>query len=232
MFGHDDQKDQDDDVTTINPSVSADDSATPTEDPTVATDSTAASTDDSTDAPASDFSSDSVDNSDVNVVSTDSTLDASTDDTPESVTDTVEDTTEAVTTDFGGSPEVVTATEEETTVTAPAPSEDVLPEVTTVDDTTTIGTPSFTSGGDDHDTLLELKKTALEELAPLVDQLDQTPEEKFKTTMMMIQATDASDLVKAAHDAAKEITDEKARAQALLDIVNEINYFTQKDTSK
>ncbi len=48
--------------------------------------------------------------------------------------------------------------------------------------------------------------------------------------MMMIQATDASDLVKSAHDAAQQITDEKVRAQALLDIVNEINYFTQKDT--
>ncbi len=48
--------------------------------------------------------------------------------------------------------------------------------------------------------------------------------------MMMIQATDAADLVKVAHDAAAQITDDKARAQALLDIVNEINYFTQKDS--
>ncbi|MEO5627528.1 MAG: hypothetical protein ABIQ89_01410 [Candidatus Saccharimonadales bacterium] len=76
--------------------------------------------------------------------------------------------------------------------------------------------------------LLDLKKQALEELSPLVGHLDQTPLEKFRTIMMLIQATDSSNLIKSAHDAAKEITDEKERAQALLDIVNEINYFTQK----
>ena len=76
--------------------------------------------------------------------------------------------------------------------------------------------------------LLDIKKDALEELAPLVSHLDQTPEEKFKTTMMMIQASDNQSLVKDAYDTAKQITDEKARAQALLDIVNEINYFSQQ----
>ena len=75
--------------------------------------------------------------------------------------------------------------------------------------------------------LIELKKQSLEELAPLVDHLDQTAEEKFRTTMMMIQATDNSSLIKDAHAAALKITDDKVRAQALLDIVNEINYFTQ-----
>lgn len=78
------------------------------------------------------------------------------------------------------------------------------------------------------DGLLEIKKQALGELSPLVDHLDQTPEEKFKTTMMMIQAADNQSLIPDAYHAAKEISDEKARAQALLDIVNEINYFTHK----
>jgi hypothetical protein len=45
--------------------------------------------------------------------------------------------------------------------------------------------------------------------------------------MMLIQATDNASLVKEAYAAANQITDEKARAQALLDVVNEINYFTQ-----
>lgn len=76
------------------------------------------------------------------------------------------------------------------------------------------------------DELLKIKLEALHNLAPLVDKLDQTPEEKFKTTMMMLQASDNPELVKAAYAAANEITDEKARAQALLDVVNEINYFT------
>jgi hypothetical protein len=80
----------------------------------------------------------------------------------------------------------------------------------------------------DNDELLNLKRDALSQLAPLVSHLDQTAEEKFKTTMMMIQATDDATLIKDAYEAAKQITDDKIRAQALLDIVNEINYFTQQ----
>jgi len=78
------------------------------------------------------------------------------------------------------------------------------------------------------DSLVELKQEALQSLQPLVSHLDQTPEEKFKTTMMLIQATDNPSLVKEAYQSANQITDEKARAQALLDVVNEINYFTHK----
>jgi hypothetical protein len=75
--------------------------------------------------------------------------------------------------------------------------------------------------------LLDLKQHALQSLAPLVGHLDQTNEEKFKTTMMLIQASDNSDLIPEAYEAANKIEDEKVRAQALLDVVNEINYFTQ-----
>lgn len=78
------------------------------------------------------------------------------------------------------------------------------------------------------DELLDIKQDALHELTPLVGHLEQTPEEKFRTTMMMIQASDDHSLIKTAYEAAKQITDEKARAQALLDVVNEINYFTQQ----
>lgn len=85
-------------------------------------------------------------------------------------------------------------------------------------------TPPEASGNDD---LLGIKQQALQQLSPLVGQLDQAPDEKFRTTMMMIQASDDQSLVKTAFEAAKQITDDKARAQALLDIINEINYFTQ-----
>lgn len=78
------------------------------------------------------------------------------------------------------------------------------------------------------DNLLDIKQEALKELSPLVGHLNQTPEEKFRTTMMMIQASDDQSLINQAYEAAKEITDEKTRAQALLDIINEINYFTQQ----
>jgi hypothetical protein len=80
---------------------------------------------------------------------------------------------------------------------------------------------------EDNTELLELKQSALHALSPLLGHLEQTPEEKFRTTMMMIQASDDHTMLQAAYDAANSITDEKARAQALLDVVNEINYFTQ-----
>ena len=84
--------------------------------------------------------------------------------------------------------------------------------------------PAPAVGADD---LLDIKQQALQQLSPLVDHLDQTPEDKFRTTMMMIQAADNSSLIQRAYEAAEQITDEKVKAQALLDIVNEINYFTQ-----
>ena len=77
--------------------------------------------------------------------------------------------------------------------------------------------------------LLSIKQQALQELSPLVGQLEQDPEEKFHTTMRIIQASDNHSLVKEAYEAARKISDDKVRAQALLDIVNEINYFTKDD---
>lgn len=81
------------------------------------------------------------------------------------------------------------------------------------------------------DELIDIKQKALNQLTPLVGHLEQTPEEKFRTTMMMIQASDDQSLVPVAYEAANAITDEKAKAQALLDIVNEINYFTSHHQS-
>lgn len=82
-----------------------------------------------------------------------------------------------------------------------------------------------------NDTLLQLKQQVLTQLSPLVSHLDQSPEEKFRTTMMLIQSTDNQALLQDAYDAAQKISDDKARAQALLDVVNEINYFTQQSSN-
>lgn len=81
------------------------------------------------------------------------------------------------------------------------------------------------------DELLDIKQEALAALSPLVGHLEQAPEEKFRTTMMMIQASDDQTLLREAYEAAKLIQNEKSRAQALLDVVNEINYFTQQHHS-
>jgi hypothetical protein len=90
------------------------------------------------------------------------------------------------------------------------------------------GSSTTNSPATTNDDLALIKQEALKELNPLVSHLNQTPEEKFRTTMMMIQAADDDSLIKDAYEAAKAIKDEKARAQALLDVVNEINYFTQQ----
>lgn len=87
--------------------------------------------------------------------------------------------------------------------------------------------PSLPTPGNED--LINIKKEALQKLTPLVGHLDQTPEEKFKTTMMMIQASDDQSLIQKAYEAADQISDDKVKAQALLDIVNEINYFTQNN---
>ncbi len=76
------------------------------------------------------------------------------------------------------------------------------------------------------DDLLDIKQRALSQLQPIVSHLDQGPEEKFRTLMMMIQASDDQSLIKSAFETATKISDEKLKAQALLDVVNEINYFT------
>lgn len=78
-------------------------------------------------------------------------------------------------------------------------------------------------GGD----LDNLKKTALEELRPLVGKLNLPPEEKFDTLLLIIRSTDDQSLLGPAHEAAQGIQDENKRAQALLDVIKEIDYFSQ-----
>lgn len=109
--------------------------------------------------------------------------------------------------------------------TSPVDASAVMPDPIAVATPAPTQAASSPAGSED---LLNLKQQALQSLSPLLSHLDQTPEEKFKTTMMMIQASDDQTLVKSAYEAAQAIPDEKAKAQALLDIVNEINYFTQQ----
>ncbi len=95
-----------------------------------------------------------------------------------------------------------------------------------------VSQPSVPQAGPVDNNLIGIKQQALQQLSPLVGRLEQTPEEKFRTTMMMIQASDDQSLIKTAYESAGQIVDEKARAQALLDIVNEINYFTQQSQNQ
>lgn len=71
-----------------------------------------------------------------------------------------------------------------------------------------------------------IKQDALAELRPLVDKLDVNPEEKFNTYLLLIRSTDDKSLISPAHEAAKSIEDEAKKAQALLDIIKEIDFLS------
>ena len=102
----------------------------------------------------------------------------------------------------------------EATVESTAP-EPVMP-------TPTVSTPAAAA----DPALDTIKQTALNELRPLVDKLDVSPEEKFDTYLLLLRSTDDKTLIAPAHDAAVAIVDEARRAQALLDIIKEIDYFS------
>ncbi len=75
--------------------------------------------------------------------------------------------------------------------------------------------------------LADIKNDALNELRPLVDKLTVSPEEKFDTYLLLIRSTDDESLIAPAHEAAKAIEDEARRAEALLDIIKEIDYLSR-----
>ncbi len=77
----------------------------------------------------------------------------------------------------------------------------------------------------------KIKKSALDELQPLIKHVEQSPEERFETVMMMIRSNDDPGLVSQAYEAAKGIENEKTRANALLNIVSEIEYLKSKSNS-
>lgn len=102
-----------------------------------------------------------------------------------------------------------------TDITKPTTPEPVVP------------TPSVSAPAATADPALDtIKQTALNELRPLVDKLDVSPEEKFDTYLLLLRSTDDKTLIAPAHDAAVAIVDEARRAQALLDIIKEIDYFS------
>ena len=74
--------------------------------------------------------------------------------------------------------------------------------------------------------LASVKEAALSELRPLVGKLEVSPEEKFNTYLLLIRSTDDKDLIAPAHEAAKSIADEAKKAQALLDIIKEIDFLS------
>jgi len=113
-----------------------------------------------------------------------------------------------------------------TPVTPAEPAKPVVPDLPTLDTmslpASTLPVPTSATSGD----LEDIKKDALTELRPLVEKLDLEPEEKFDTYLLLIRSTDDKALIAPAHAAAQSIADESRRAQALLDIIKEIDYLS------
>jgi len=103
----------------------------------------------------------------------------------------------------------------------PALPDPIAPEPTTVPDVS--NAPLAPAPAGDLDTV---KQDAITELRPLVDKLTLAPEEKFDTYLLLIRSTDDRSLIAPAHEAAKAIEDETRRAQALLDIIKEIDFLS------
>ena len=136
----------------------------------------------------------------------------------------------------GVTQEVEDATSDNSTMPGIAPADDlptVLPTPTPVtDDSVAMPDPTtfvpvnpdpvVVGGGN----LADVKQAALSELRPLIGKLDVGPEEKFNTYLLLIRSTDDQSLIAPAHEAAQGITDEAKKAQALLDIIKEIDYLS------
>lgn len=133
----------------------------------------------------------------------------------------------ATTTSGGSSSDSPAADDSSSATSAPAelvtePSYDPL--VTSA--TEPASEPVLAPGFGDTPELDSMKKSALADLRPLVEKLDLPADEKFDTLLLLIRSTDDKSLLSAAHEAARSIADETKRAQALLDVIKEIDYFS------
>ena len=73
-----------------------------------------------------------------------------------------------------------------------------------------------------------IKNLAISELRPLIGKLNASPEDKFDTILLLIRTTDDSSLIPMAYETARAIADDTRRAQALLDVIKEVDYFKSK----
>lgn len=120
-----------------------------------------------------------------------------------------------------------TPTAEPTTTPAPAAeSEAPAPAAEPASEPVVLPTLATTGIAPVSGDLESIKKDALSELRPLVDKLNVAPEEKFDTYLLLLRSTDDKALIAPAHEAARNITDEARRAQALLDVIKEIDYLS------
>jgi len=117
----------------------------------------------------------------------------------------------------------------------PATEQPAEPVVATPEPTTEPASSTDDTSDESTNDLSELddiKKSALDDLQPLIEHVEQSPEERFETVMMMIRSNDDPKLISQAYEAAKGIENEKVRANALLNIVSEIEYLKSKQNNQ
>lgn len=110
-------------------------------------------------------------------------------------------------------------------ITNPAPTEPVAPvtpEAVAPEASAPVAPAPAT------DPLNATLNNAINDLRPLVDKLTIPVEEKFDTYLLLIRSTNDSSLVEPAYQIAKQISDDTKRANALLTIIKEVNYFMSK----
>jgi hypothetical protein len=111
---------------------------------------------------------------------------------------------------------------------APATPTSTLPSPASLPGAGAAAAPAMPSLGGDASSLDSIKSQAITQLRPLMDKVELPAEEKFDTYLMLIRSTDDSSLIAPAHAAAQNITDEKRKAEALLDVIKEIDYLSKK----
>lgn len=121
-----------------------------------------------------------------------------------------------------GNPAMDPITDDKSTPAIPAPA---VPDPTPPPMTTPEPVVSTSAGGD----LEQVKKGAITDLRPIMDKLSVEPDEMFDLYLLLIRSTDDKALIEPAYSAAKKITDEARRAQALLDVIKEIDYLSNKE---
>ncbi|HEU5187206.1 MAG TPA: hypothetical protein VFT87_01750 [Candidatus Saccharimonadales bacterium] len=88
--------------------------------------------------------------------------------------------------------------------------------------------PTIDDAQKDPSNLEKIKSSAISDLRPLLGKLNISDEEKFDTLLLFIRSTDDVSLLGETYEAAKAIQDEDKRAKALLDVIREVSYFTNK----
>ena len=109
-------------------------------------------------------------------------------------------------------------------IAAPTPIPEPIEPIQPIQPIAPISAPAPVNPASDLDLI---KREALTELRPLIDKLNLPAEEKFDTILLTIRSTDDSSLILLANATARQIADDTRRAEALLNVIKEIDFFKQ-----